>query len=84
MLEQPVKLRFLLFSFFCFLLVLSVRLKCSNQALYFMGLLTKDGQMSPPSPRDSLGYTDGRIVTGANLASAHKTAKEAVKAFEKL
>lgn len=38
----------------------------------------------PPGPWDSFAYTDGRIVTGANPASAHKTAEEAVKAFDSL
>ncbi|KAH7323055.1 class I glutamine amidotransferase-like protein [Stachybotrys elegans] len=37
--------------------------------------------IAPPGPWDAFAYTDGRIVTGANPASAHVTAKEAVKAF---
>ncbi|GKT52857.1 chaperone protein hsp31 [Colletotrichum tofieldiae] len=38
----------------------------------------------PPGPWDAFTHTDGRIVTGANPASAHVTAVAAVKAFEKL
>ncbi|TID02675.1 Glyoxalase 3 [Colletotrichum higginsianum] len=38
----------------------------------------------PPGPWDAFAYTDGRIVTGANPASAHVTAEAAVKAFQKL
>ncbi|GJD05504.1 IgE-binging protein [Colletotrichum higginsianum] len=37
-----------------------------------------------PGPWDAFAYTDGRIVTGANPASAHVTAEAAVKAFQKL
>lgn len=40
--------------------------------------------VSPPGPWDSFTWTDGRIVTGANPASAHATAVAAVKAFEGL
>ncbi|KAF2130620.1 class I glutamine amidotransferase-like protein [Dothidotthia symphoricarpi CBS 119687] len=40
--------------------------------------------ISPPGPWDSFAITDGRVVTGANPASAHKTAEEAVKAFDAL
>ncbi|KAH7384533.1 class I glutamine amidotransferase-like protein [Pyrenochaeta sp. MPI-SDFR-AT-0127] len=40
--------------------------------------------VSPPGPWDSFAITDGRVVTGANPASAHKTAEEAVKAFDAL
>lgn len=40
--------------------------------------------VSPPGPWDSFTQTDGRIVTGANPASAHATAEAAVKAFEEL
>ncbi|KAK7704990.1 plasma membrane heat shock protein [Botryosphaeria dothidea] len=40
--------------------------------------------VSPPGPWDSFAVTDGRVVTGANPASAHKTAEEAVKAFDAL
>lgn len=40
--------------------------------------------ISPPGPWDAFAYTDGRIVTGANPASAHITAEEAVNAFNKL
>lgn len=40
--------------------------------------------VSPPGPWDSFAITDGRLVTGANPASAQKTAEEAVKAFDKL
>ncbi|KAF2010647.1 class I glutamine amidotransferase-like protein [Aaosphaeria arxii CBS 175.79] len=40
--------------------------------------------IAPPGPWDAFAYTDGRIVTGANPASAEITAKDAVKAFDKL
>ncbi|KAL1305762.1 hypothetical protein AAFC00_007341 [Neodothiora populina] len=40
--------------------------------------------VAPPGPWAAFSYTDGRIVTGANPASAHVTAEEAVKAFDKL
>lgn len=40
--------------------------------------------VSPPGPWDSFAITDGRLVTGANPASAHKTAEEVVKAFDAL
>ncbi len=40
--------------------------------------------VSPPGPWAAFAHTDGRIVTGANPASAHVTAEEAVKAFDKL
>jgi D-lactate dehydratase len=40
--------------------------------------------VSPPGPWDSFTQTDGRIVTGANPASAHATAEAAVKAFDAL
>lgn len=38
----------------------------------------------PPGPWDAYSVIDGRIVTGANPASAHVTAENAVKAFETL
>ena len=40
--------------------------------------------VSPPGPWDSFTVTDGRIVTGANPASAHATAVAAVEAFKDL
>lgn len=40
--------------------------------------------VSPPGPWESFTVTDGRLVTGANPASARKTAEDAVKAFDKL
>jgi len=40
--------------------------------------------VSPPGPWDSFTQTDGRLVTGANPASAEATGEAAVKAFEKL
>lgn len=40
--------------------------------------------VSPPGPWDSFTITDGRIVTGANPASAHATAVATVKAFNDL
>jgi hypothetical protein len=38
--------------------------------------------VAPPGPWDSFTQTDGRIVTGANPASAHATAVAAVKAYD--
>ncbi|PYI12342.1 class I glutamine amidotransferase-like protein [Aspergillus sclerotiicarbonarius CBS 121057] len=40
--------------------------------------------VSPAGPWDAFTVTDGRIVTGANPASAHVTAEAAVKAFDGL
>ncbi|KAF2116086.1 class I glutamine amidotransferase-like protein [Lophiotrema nucula] len=40
--------------------------------------------VAPPGPWEAFTTTDGRIVTGANPASAEVTAKAAVEAFEKL
>ncbi|KAJ0106949.1 chaperone protein HSP31 [Diaporthe amygdali] len=40
--------------------------------------------VSPPGPWDAFTQTDGRIVTGANPASAHVTAVAALEAFNKL
>ncbi|KZF26901.1 class I glutamine amidotransferase-like protein [Xylona heveae TC161] len=40
--------------------------------------------VSPAGPWDAFTITDGRIVTGANPASAHVTAEAAVKAFNAL
>lgn len=40
--------------------------------------------VSPPGPWDAFTITDGRIVTGANPASAHVTAEAAVKTFNAL
>ncbi|OOF95040.1 hypothetical protein ASPCADRAFT_130601 [Aspergillus carbonarius ITEM 5010] len=40
--------------------------------------------VSPAGPWDAFTITDGRIVTGANPASAHVTAEAAVKAFDGL
>ena len=40
--------------------------------------------VSPPGPWDSFTVTDGRVVTGANPASAHATAVAAVEAFDNL
>ena len=40
--------------------------------------------IAPPGPWADFSYTDGRIVTGANPASATSTAQSAVKAFEAL
>lgn len=40
--------------------------------------------ISPAGPWDAFTITDGRIVTGANPASAHVTAEAAVKAFQSL
>lgn len=38
---------------------------------------------SPPTPFADFSLTDGRVVTGANPASAHSTAAKAIDAFEK-
>lgn len=38
----------------------------------------------PPAPFDAFSVTSGRIVTGANPASAHLTVLAAIEAFEKL
>lgn len=38
----------------------------------------------PPGPWDAFAISDGRIVTGANPASATVTAEEAVKVFQTL
>ena len=40
--------------------------------------------VAPPGPWAAFAHTDGRIVTGANPASAHITAEEAVRAFNEL
>jgi len=40
--------------------------------------------VSPPGPWDSFTQTEGRLVTGANPASAKATAEAVVKAFEQL
>ncbi|KAH7043336.1 class I glutamine amidotransferase-like protein [Macrophomina phaseolina] len=40
--------------------------------------------VAPPGPWDAFSLVDGRIVTGANPASAHVTAENAVKAFDTL
>ena len=40
--------------------------------------------VSPPGPWDAFSIIDGQIVTGANPASAHVTAENAVKAFDAL
>ncbi|KAL5355976.1 class I glutamine amidotransferase-like protein [Aspergillus floccosus] len=39
--------------------------------------------VSPPGPWDAFTITDGRVVTGANPASAHVTAEAAVAAFDR-
>lgn len=40
--------------------------------------------VAPPGPWDSFSVTDGNVVTGANPASAEKTAEDAVAAFNRL
>ncbi len=40
--------------------------------------------LAPLHPFDDYSITDGRVVTGANPASAHSTAERAVKAFNSL
>lgn len=40
--------------------------------------------VSPKQPFDDFSITDGRIVTGANPASAKSTADKAIAAFNKL
>ena len=47
-------------------------------------MLTFGIDIAPPGPWAAFSYTDGNIVTGANPASAHVTAVDAVKAFEAL
>lgn len=39
--------------------------------------------VAPPSPFADFNKTDGRVVTGANPASAHSTAEAAIAAFDK-
>ena len=39
--------------------------------------------VAPPTPFADFNKTDGRVVTGANPASAHSTAEAAIAAFEK-
>jgi putative intracellular protease/amidase len=39
--------------------------------------------VSPPGPWDEFVHTDGRLVTGANPASAGATAKACLAAFQK-
>ena len=46
--------------------------------------LMHDSDIPPPSPWAAFAHTDGRIVTGANPASAQATAEAVVQAFEKL
>jgi putative intracellular protease/amidase len=38
--------------------------------------------VTPPSPFEAFCVTSGRVVTGANPASAHITAVAAIEAFE--
>lgn len=40
--------------------------------------------LAPLHPFDDFSITDGRVVTGANPASAHSTAERAIKAFNSL
>ncbi|HEY7156003.1 MAG TPA: hypothetical protein VH575_18715 [Gemmataceae bacterium] len=40
--------------------------------------------VAPPHPFDDFSLVDGRVVTGANPASAHSTAEKAIKAFNNL
>lgn len=40
--------------------------------------------VAPPQPFDDFNKVDGRVVTGANPASAHSTTIAAIKAFEAL
>lgn len=40
--------------------------------------------VAPPNPFDDFSIADGRVVTGANPASAHSTAEKAIEAFESL
>ena len=46
--------------------------------------LTCTADVSPAGPWDAFTQTDGRIVTGANPASAKVTAEEVVRAFDQL
>lgn len=61
----------------------SVGAKCElnvQATICFMSDAALD--VSPPGPWDAFTITDGRLVTGANPASAHVTAEAAVKAFD--
>lgn len=40
--------------------------------------------IAPPEPFAAFAHIDGRVVTGANPASAYVTAEEAIKAFDEL
>ena len=40
--------------------------------------------IAPPHPFDNFSLVDGRVVTGANPASAHSTAEKAIGAFDNL
>jgi putative intracellular protease/amidase len=40
--------------------------------------------VAPPTPFEAFSVTSGRIVTGANPASAHVAAAAAIAAFEKV
>ena len=52
-----------------------------RQPLLLVNQLTLIADVSPAGPWDAFTITDGRIVTGANPASAHVTAEAAVMAF---
>jgi D-lactate dehydratase len=39
--------------------------------------------VSPPTPFEAFSVTSGRIMPGANPASAHITARAAIEAFER-
>lgn len=41
-------------------------------------------RIAPSHPFDNFSIVDGRVVTGANPASAHNTAEKAIKAFDSL
>ena len=47
------------------------------------GVLDSAHYIAPPVPFDAFSITSGRIVTGANPASAHITIVAAIEAFEK-
>ncbi len=47
-------------------------------------LLAGGNYVAPPAPFDAFSVSSGRLVTGANPASAHVTVLAAIEAFEKL
>ena len=56
------------------------RVKTTEESVAFGGA----HYVAPPSPFDVFSLTSGRVVTGANPASAHITVAAAIEAFEML